>query len=117
MVAGMPDQPFVLTFLSLPPRKWGFGFAPRVLVLIRVDDAPNVAPSLLSALFGLTKAEAAVVNAVLAGRSRNEIASDRRVSLGTVQSQLKTIFRKVGVTREVDLVAKLGWLSTSTLVH
>ena len=68
---------------------------------------PNV---WLSQLFGLTPAESSVTNWLVSGRTIDEYAQDRGVSLATVRSQLKTVLAKTGMSRQVQLVAALARL-------
>ena len=99
--------PALVSFLPLPPQSWAFGFTPRAVVIVRTE--PRVSGpdgAVLEALYGLTAAEAAVARALLAGDTREEIAAGRGSSLATVQSQLKSVFRKAGVTREIEGIAK-----------
>lgn len=56
----------------------------------------------------LTAAEREVVELVLAGSSNQEIADTRGASYRTVANQLASIFKKVGVSSRVELVAKLS---------
>jgi DNA-binding CsgD family transcriptional regulator len=69
---------------------------------------PNVAgeiqPQILVKLFGLTLAEAKVATSLGMGRSVAETAKANNVSVGTVRNQLKSIFGKVGINRQTDLV-------------
>lgn len=112
IVVNAHRAPALVSFLPLPPRCWAFGFTPRAVVIVRT--APRAAGpdcAVLGALYGMTAAEAAVVCALLAGETRDEIAARRGSSLATVQSQLKSVFRKAGVTREIELVNKLAWLT------
>jgi DNA-binding CsgD family transcriptional regulator len=64
----------------------------------------------LSQLFGLTPAESSVTNWLVSGRTIDEYAQDRGVSLATVRSQLKTVLAKTGMSRQVQLVAALARL-------
>lgn len=105
---GKSEHPTFLTFIPLPRLEWAFGFPPRVLVVIRGHDDAGERPALLRALYGLTPSEVEIVRHFLAGRARSEIAELRGVSLGTMQSQMKMIFRKVGVNREAELAIKLA---------
>jgi DNA-binding CsgD family transcriptional regulator len=41
------------------------------------------------------------------GASREEIARSRGRAVGTVRNQLKSIFSKLGVSREAELVAMM----------
>jgi DNA-binding CsgD family transcriptional regulator len=105
---GKSEHPTFLTFIPLPRLEWVFGFLPRVLVVIRGQDDAGQRPDLLRALYGLTPSEIEIVRHFLAGRARSEIAELRGVSLGTMQSQMKMIFRKVGVNREAELAIRLA---------
>jgi DNA-binding CsgD family transcriptional regulator len=69
---------------------------------IELPAAPSALPP------SLTVAEREVVELLLAGRSNQEIADARGASYRTVANQLASIFRKVGVSSRVELVAKLS---------
>lgn len=108
LVVERGDIPRILSFVALPAREWSFGFQPRALVVIRVNhDETPLNASMLRALYGLTPAEAEIVLALLAGRSRRKIAEIRKVTQTTVESQLKAIYQKMDVTREIELFVKL----------
>lgn len=114
IVLGMPSAPTAVSFLPLPKRSWNFMFAPGVLAVVRSGRLDHgIATDLLRSLFGLTRSEAEIARAFLAGCSRERIARDRGVSLGTIQSQMKSIFQKVGVKREADLAIRLATLLAS----
>ena len=109
ILVGAGDRVVVLSFLALPKRDYSFGFAPRAVMVVRQGaGAAGIAPSLMGSLYGLTASETDIVRSFLAGHSRDRIAAERGVSLSTVQSQLKIVFRKVGVRREVELAIKLA---------
>lgn len=60
----------------------------------------------------LTPAETRVLGLLREGRSRQEIAEASYVSLETVKSQLTSAYRKLGVTKRADAIARLdqmGW--------
>ncbi|MCJ8157933.1 helix-turn-helix transcriptional regulator [Sphingomonas sp. LaA6.9] len=96
----------ICEIFALPGKPWSFGFDPRVLVTLRkrseLDDAHR---DLLAEILGLSAAEADVTIMVASGISRDEIGVRRGSSGQTVNSQLKSIFRKSGVSREAELVA------------
>jgi DNA-binding NarL/FixJ family response regulator len=65
-------------------------------------------------LFGLTQAEARVALQIGAGKSVNEIAEASGVKVGTIRSQVISIFGKTGLNRQQDValfVRDLGDLS------
>ncbi len=91
---------------ALPTQNWSFGFAPAVVLSFRTPmplsdhDAAAIAAAL-----GLSAAEGEIMALLVAGVSRARIAQVRGTTLLTVASQMKTIFRKLGVRREAELIA------------
>jgi DNA-binding NarL/FixJ family response regulator len=63
------------------------------------------------ALAALTPSERSVVQAVLAGRSNNEIAEARATAPRTVANQLAAIYRKLGISSRAELAL---WCSAPT---
>ena len=96
-----------LSVIGLPPQEWSLPFRPRAIVVIRCSAPPKFGADVLEQAFGLTRSESSIAVLVAQGLSRAEIARERGVSLGTVRTQYKNLFEKVGVSREAQLVAKL----------
>lgn len=69
---------------------------------------PSEVEAVLLASFNLTAAEAAVAMLLARGASRAAVAAARGVSQGTIKSQIKSVYQKVGVTREAELAACLA---------
>lgn len=84
----------------------GRGTAGRVVVTLE-PAGPAEIISLLAAIHGLTAREAEVLEHVLVGRTRVEIAHQLFVSPYTVQDHLKSIYAKIGVNSRQELVAQL----------
>ncbi len=84
----------------------GHGTAGRVVVTLE-PAGPAEIVSLLAALHGLTTREAEVLEHILAGQTRVEVAHQLFVSPYTVQDHLKSIYAKVGVNSRQELVAQL----------
>lgn len=78
----------------------------RVAVIIELAHPARIAP-LLMAAYQLTDREQGVTNLVLQGASTSEIAERLRISAGTVQQHLKSIFEKTAVRSRRDLVGKV----------
>jgi DNA-binding CsgD family transcriptional regulator len=72
-----------------------------------IDDAA------LKATFGLTAAERRLTMLLLQGTTMKEASKTLEVSPNTAQSQLKSIFSKVGVHRQAELIRVLLPLVTS----
>ena len=78
---------------------------PLALVTIRATTEPNPeAMARLASLFGLTPAEADVLARLVAGRTVDQIAGDRRASPLTVRSQIRHLLLKCGAQSLRDLV-------------
>jgi DNA-binding CsgD family transcriptional regulator len=84
---------------------------PTVVVLIEPLDAGDRSGGRVEALashFRLTGAERRVFAGLVSGLSVHEIADGSGVSRETVRTQLKRIYSKTGVGRQVDLVRFAG---------
>jgi DNA-binding NarL/FixJ family response regulator len=57
---------------------------------------------------GLTCAEQEIALAILAGRSRCEVARARGTSVRTVSNLLSQVFRKLGVRSRIELAARVS---------
>jgi DNA-binding CsgD family transcriptional regulator len=77
------------------------------IVLFDPELAAERAAEEAQALFGLTRAEAAVVGALLRGRTLREAAAELGVAVNTVRAQLQSVFQKTDVRRQADLVRLL----------
>lgn len=95
-------------------RAWRVGETIRPLTVpaatgapARRDEDDAAALMRLRADFGLTKAEARLALALVAGRSPAEAAERFGRKLTTIRSQLQHIFAKTGACRQAELVAIL----------
>jgi DNA-binding CsgD family transcriptional regulator len=84
--------------------------AAAIVHLIDPAAARPVDPSAIAALFGLTPAEARLAAALSGGDTVSQAAGRYGVSTGTVRAQLKSIFGKMGVNRQQDLILRLASL-------
>lgn len=71
------------------------------------DHAPSLTTDRVRKLFGLTDAEASLAVALCGGRTLDDIARERHVSLNTLKTQLKSVFAKTGTNRQTELVSLL----------
>lgn len=100
--------PVLLDLVRAPRMAEGFGFRPHVLVILRGGGRwHSSAASVLTALYRLSPAEADVALRLAEGATRQAIAEARRSSLATVRAQLKSIFLKMGIEREAELIVRL----------
>jgi DNA-binding CsgD family transcriptional regulator len=103
--------PVVLDVMALRSSHRPFSFLPRLLVIARSTRARSERTStILQAAYALTSAEADIALQLSEGKSVESIAVSREVAVGTVRAQIKTLMAKVGVNRQVELVARLNQL-------
>lgn len=82
-----------------------------LLVVSDPDTGIRLSPEALRSLFALTDAETQVAQAIVSGHSLSSAAALLGVRRETLRSHLKSILRKVGVSRQQDLVRKLVQLA------
>ena len=100
-------------YLSVFPITVDSHLIPRSGVLLTITDPatrPQSRNRLLSALFGLTASEIRVAMMLVAGFETRKIASRVGVSYDTVRFQLKSIYEKMGVARQSQLVRLISRL-------
>lgn len=80
-------------------------------LLFALDPAPDAAaapgPDPFARIWGLTPAEARLAAALVAGTSPAAFARRHGLTVNTVKSQLRAIFRKTGTHRQAELVRLL----------
>lgn len=102
-------MPMIVDICRLPASSGRLSFSSQILVIVRSGRRwHDAAPAMLRTAFKLSAAETDIALALARGESREEIAAARRTSIQTVKAQLKSIFAKLGVVREAELVAMLG---------
>ncbi len=62
----------------------------------------------------LTRSEAEIASALARGEHARQIASRRGVSVTTVRSQIRSIYAKLGVSSQVELMAKVRTAAKNT---
>ena len=80
--------------------------ARRVAALVLVVDPMNrtrVDPHLVQSMLGLTPTESQIASMLAAGRTLRQIAQITHREYGTVRTHLKSIFLKLGVSRQLEV--------------
>ena len=77
-----------------------------VFVMEREQGSP-IDHELVRAQYGLTHAEAAVVEGLVRGLTLRQIAAERRASIHTVRTQMKSVLSKTGAGRQAELVRQV----------
>jgi DNA-binding CsgD family transcriptional regulator len=77
----------------------------RAIMFVADPERGNVGTSeVLEGLYQLTPAEADLVRLIAEGRSLEQVADERGVTMNTVRSQLKQVFSKTDTNRQGELV-------------
>ena len=71
------------------------------------DQRSPIDQEAVRCLYGLTDAEAAVVEGLVRGLTLGEIAAERRASIHTVRTQMKSVLSKTGAGRQRELVRRV----------
>lgn len=98
-------RPYALVVMPLAAGRAGETMPSRALIFVSdlAHRRSELAPR-LSQLFGLSKAEARVAAGIAEGRRLIEIAQEFDVRMPTVRTQLRAALKKVGASRQADLV-------------
>ena len=98
----------VLVEVAPAPGHGALGFNDCVLVIVQQpsQDDRRIA-AIARALYGLSPSEAAIAAQLALGRPVAGIARQRQVSVGTVRSQVRSIFDKMSVSSQIELAARL----------
>lgn len=98
----------------LPIRRQALDIFSRVqamLVVTTADRSLRIETSLLCELYDLTRAEAAIANGLLEGRTADELSVSRGVTRETVRSQIKKVLAKTGCYSQADFIRRLAPLA------
>lgn len=79
-----------------------------LVIFASVDKRPAIPADMLQSLFGLTAAEAVIVQGLAAGQSVASLSEQGGRSAHTVKTQVKSVLAKVGVNRQADLVRTIA---------
>ncbi|WP_157138901.1 helix-turn-helix transcriptional regulator [Asticcacaulis biprosthecium] len=96
-----------LEFSALPGEHRRFGLSALVVARTMRQETRRTA-ELARQLFRLTPAEAMVAAQLAAGRGPQSIADETGKSIGTIRTQIRSIFDKAGVQSQLELVAALS---------
>jgi DNA-binding CsgD family transcriptional regulator/PAS domain-containing protein len=108
-VAREERLPVTLAVAPLRPAWSRLGGQPALaLVFLRDPERLAGVAEQLRALYGLTRAEAAVAAELARGRSLSDIAAAHRVGLATVRSHVKRVLAKTGTNRQAEAVALIA---------
>jgi DNA-binding CsgD family transcriptional regulator len=87
-----------------------FARCQAILILIDLDAHPQPSESVLCRCFGLSAAEARLAKGIATGKSLTVMADELTIAKQTARHQLKSVFAKLNVHRQSELVALLSVL-------
>lgn len=88
-----------------------------VLAVVSDPGRARLDEAVAETLYDLTRAEARTAAALVEGHSIKSAAQALAVSPETIRSHLKALFRKVGVSRQQDLIRTLQGLETQSVAQ
>lgn len=100
---GGPQSVLVVPYVT-DQNAIGDGSVSAVLLVASPEVCSDVSEDALVALFGLSEKEARVAKHVAGGMKLESYEEKFHVARNTVKSQLKSVFDKIGVSRQSDLV-------------
>ncbi|MEJ0015626.1 MAG: hypothetical protein WDN25_03515 [Acetobacteraceae bacterium] len=122
----VPDMASLAVLVSPAPTRFavaptealgepGSGLAQGAAMVVarELAQALRVRPDVLSELYGLTHAEAAVAVSLAGGVTAEDVARTRQVSLDTVRTQVRTVLRKTNAANLRDFERILALVSAS----
>ncbi len=98
------NRPLQLTATPLPEGQKQRSGGDLLLLVTDPEKPSNFPDDALRALYDFTPTETEVANGLLMGYSPQEIACLRRVSVGTVRQQVKSMLGKTGTSRQSEMV-------------
>jgi len=99
--SGNPDQLLIMSRLREERRYGLLGIQIKVMDLTAQNAVPCV---IFKEIYRLTNAECRLLEALLAGLSPKDASIKFDLTTNTIRSQLKSIYLKTGVHRQVDLL-------------
>jgi len=104
--AGNGALSFIVTKVPTQP---GAGRQTGEILVFVIDPyrEPALRPDWISMIFEITPAEAALACSLATGVTPELAAHERGVSINTIRSQIRSLYRKMGVSRQADLVRVL----------
>jgi DNA-binding CsgD family transcriptional regulator len=109
-IQGTHSEPPLIAHV-IPLRGGGldvFTGALSVVYITAVVPNSSPAPEILQALFDLTPAEARTASLIGGGKSILQVSLASGTAQTTIRTQLKSVFQKMGVQRQAELVSLLG---------
>jgi YD repeat-containing protein len=109
LILNSSERSLTLEVMPLPKAALDFHLQPRVVVIARGEDASDARRAqILTGVYGFTSAETQVALLLAQGKAAEVIARERQVAIGTVRAQIKSLLAKFGVSKQIELVARVS---------
>lgn len=108
MLPAARDNPLIVRIV--PCRSEAAGVPDGSISVLFITDptaAPDVDMSQIGRLYGLTRAELRLLEALIRGCTIRDYASQARISLNTVKGHLKQVFSKTDTSRQSELMVRV----------
>jgi DNA-binding CsgD family transcriptional regulator len=97
--------PLCVLVVTPNPAQWGPAGGPSAILFISDPDAkPGDVERFLTAVHGLTPAEARMAAALITGQTLSQYAMTRGITRNTARTQLRQVLAKTGAQRQSDLM-------------
>ncbi|WP_081612766.1 helix-turn-helix transcriptional regulator [Methylobacterium sp. 88A] len=96
-----------IALYSIPTGKYKDEYVNAVIVILDMERTKGPKLEVLQKTFNLTLTEAKISLLIIEGKTPNEIASLRNISLWTIRTQLASIYNKTKTRRQAELVSLL----------
>ena len=90
--------------MGVPQPDYGARHVAALVLIVEPGSLPRIDPGLVAAILGLTPAESQVAVWLAEGKSVRDMATATGLTEGAIYWHLKQIYRKLPISRQVDLV-------------
>ncbi len=90
--------------MGVPQPDYGARHVAALVLIVEPGSLPRIDPGLVATILGLTPAESQVAVWLAEGKSVRDMATATDLTEGAIYWHLKQIYRKLPISRQVDLV-------------
>ena len=102
--SGLPPLVVHVTPVGVPQPDYGARHVAALVLMVEPGRWPRIDPGLVATTLGLTPAESRVAVWLAEGKSVRDMATATGLTEGAIYWHLKQIYRKLPISRQVDLV-------------
>ena len=102
--SGLPPVGVHVKPVGVPQPDYGARHVAALVLIVEPGSLPRIDPGLVATILGLTPAESQVAVWLAEGKSVRDMATATGLTEGAIYWHLKQIYRKLPISRQVDLV-------------